>query len=327
MKQIMPFVSIVVLNYNGKDLTPKCIESLKKIEYPKNKYEIIVADNNSEDNSIKEIRKKFPKIKIIELYKNYGYAKGNNLVVKYCKGDYIVFLNQDIIVDKNWLKELMKKALSKKEIKVVGSKNVDKKTNDINTIGGYFTLTGGGTVEKNLKGVELGYACGSSILIEKKLFEELGGFDEEYFMYNEEVDFCWRAWLMGHKVVLAEEAVVFRNKDDDEEKRRKFLFHIIKNQLQTAIKNFEGHNLVISLIITTLYNALEMLRYTIHLDFKSVKKIIHANIFVLKNLKKIIKKRKWIQKRRKIKDKDLFQKKLFISLIEGIKKEVKYWKY
>ena len=90
---------------------------------------------------------------------------------------------------------------------------------------------------------------------------------------------------MGYKVILAEKAIVFRNKDNEEKKRRKFLFHIIKNQLQTAIKNFEGPNLVVSLIITTFYNFIEMLRYTIHLDFKSVKKLV---IFLFKVVLKFL---------------------------------------
>ena len=110
MKEKLPFVSIIVLNYNGKRHLKDCFSSLMKINYPKTKHEIIMADNASSDDSIDYIRKNFPLVKIVKFNQNYGFAGGNNKAVEYVnkKCKYLVFLNNDTQVDNGWLIELVK---------------------------------------------------------------------------------------------------------------------------------------------------------------------------------------------------------------------------
>jgi len=100
-------VSIIIVNYNGKHLLKECLTSVFSIDYPKDKYEVIVVDNDSQDDSVNYIKKNFPKVKIIESIKNLGFTGGNNLGIKRAKGEYYVFLNSDTRVDENWLKELV----------------------------------------------------------------------------------------------------------------------------------------------------------------------------------------------------------------------------
>ena len=99
-----PSVKVIVLNWNGKDLTLECLESLKKVSY--SNYTIIVADNNSSDNSVETINTGYPNIPVVKLDKNYGYAGGNNRAfnsLKEDKTEYVIFLNNDTIVDKNFI--------------------------------------------------------------------------------------------------------------------------------------------------------------------------------------------------------------------------------
>lgn len=104
------FVSIIIVNYNGKHLLEECLSSVFSIDFPKNNYEVIVVDNDSQDDSVNYIKTNFPEVKLIESGNNLGFAGGNNLGIKYANGKYYVFLNSDTRVDKGWLKELVKTA-------------------------------------------------------------------------------------------------------------------------------------------------------------------------------------------------------------------------
>lgn len=125
MKSKFPFCSVIVLNYYGEKVIEDTLNSLLKQNYPQNKYEIIVVDNNSKDNS-KEILTRYskenPKMKIFFLNKNLGFSKGNNVGIKKARGEYVALLNNDCVVEKNWLGELVKTAIKDKKIFAVNSK-------------------------------------------------------------------------------------------------------------------------------------------------------------------------------------------------------------
>ena len=106
-------VSIIIVNYNGKHLLEECLSSVFKINYPRNQYEVILVDNDSQDDSVNYVRNHFPKVIVIESIKNLGFAGGNNLGIKQANGGYYVLLNSDTKVDKNWLKELVNTAQGK----------------------------------------------------------------------------------------------------------------------------------------------------------------------------------------------------------------------
>ncbi len=116
-----PFVSILIVNYNGKHHLKDCLDSVYKSNYPKNGYEVILVDNDSQDDSVAFIKKNYPEVKLIESKENLGFAGGNNLAYQHATGKYIVLLNNDTIVEKNWLQELVKTAQDK-QVGIVASK-------------------------------------------------------------------------------------------------------------------------------------------------------------------------------------------------------------
>ncbi|MBI2011802.1 glycosyltransferase family 2 protein [Candidatus Daviesbacteria bacterium] len=120
-----PICSIIVLNYYGEKVIRDTLDSLLNLNYPKKNYEIIVVDNNSKDKS-KEILNKYANnyknIKLIFLNKNLGFSRGNNVGIKKAKGEFVALLNNDCVVEKNWLKELVKIASKDKKIFAVNSK-------------------------------------------------------------------------------------------------------------------------------------------------------------------------------------------------------------
>lgn len=125
MKNRFPKCSIIVLNYFGEKVIEATLNSLLNIKYPKNKYEIIVVDNNSQDNS-KEIltrySEKFPNIKSFFLKKNLGFSRGNNVGIRQARGEFVALLNNDCVVENGWLAELVKTAKKDKNIFAVNSK-------------------------------------------------------------------------------------------------------------------------------------------------------------------------------------------------------------
>ncbi len=324
----LPFVSIIVLNYNSKKHLKECFESLEKLNYPKDRYEVIMPDNASTDDSVEYVKENFPSVKILELYYNYGYAGGNNKGAEITEGKYIVFLNPDTKVHSDWLGELIKPALVDKTIKICGCKEMKySEENVLSGFGGYLTIIGGGTKEKNafLKDenyIFAGYATGASLLIEKEIFEKMGGFDENYFMHHEEVDLCWRGWIYGYKTALVPTSRIWHKEEKFSKKREKFLFHIVKNQLMSVLKNFELRNVISALIISFFYNSFQIVKYLLLRRPRSITDIIKAHLFVIRNLSKIFEKRRIIQRNRKISDKELYKMGLILPLSKSIKKEI-----
>src|SRR3989344_6983280 len=125
VKDNLPYCSVVVLNYFGENLLENVIIALIKLDYPKDNYEIIIVDNNSQDRSrkiISEFVNRYRNVKSIFLPKNIGFSKGNNVGIRNARGKYVALLNNDCVVEKNWLKELVKSAESDNAIFAVNSK-------------------------------------------------------------------------------------------------------------------------------------------------------------------------------------------------------------
>jgi len=216
----MSKVAIIILNWNGKKDTLECLDSLKKINYPN--YKIIVVDNGSKEDSVKEIKRNFPKIEIIRNKKNLGFAEGSNVGIRYAlknKADYVLLLNNDTIVDRKFLSEMMKVAESDEKIGLVGSKiYYDKLPDTIWFAGGVIELKKGifahigqgeKDSEKYSKLKESDYITGCSMLIKKEALKDIGFLDRDYFAYVEDADFCIRAKNAGYKLMFSPKSKIW----------------------------------------------------------------------------------------------------------------------
>ncbi|GAI92372.1 unnamed protein product, partial [marine sediment metagenome] len=211
-----PLVSVIIINYNGLGDLEEFFDSIFNLTY-KN-VELIIIDNNSQDNSVEIIQKNYPIVKIVELKKNYGFAKGNNLGMPFTKGKYIVLLNMDTVVDKNWLTELVKVAEQSNYIGIIGSKIyyydnreiIDFAGGSSNIYGKAFHIGMSNKDNEILnKKKTTFYICGASLLIKRELYDKIGLFDPIYFAYFEDVDLCWRAWMIGYKVIFAPKSFLY----------------------------------------------------------------------------------------------------------------------
>lgn len=209
-------VSIIAVNYSGKNFLESFYDSLSNINKDGFSYEIIVVDNLSKDNSVNFVETNFPKIKIIENNIN-NYAKAINLGIKNAKGQYIAVLNGNTVVEKNWLKGLMDVIDQDEKIGVVQSKILFSDKEKIKSAGveeiedSYFNDIGFGErdVGKYDEIRELDYFASDSILLKRKCSDAVGEFDEDFLMCMEDVDYSIRCKDLGWKIFYSPNSVVY----------------------------------------------------------------------------------------------------------------------
>jgi len=234
-----PLVSIIIVNYNGRTLLENCFKSLAQVNY--SNFETILVDNNSEDDSIQYVKENFSNTIIIKLEKNHGFAYPNNVGAKNAKGKYLLFLNNDTEVKPDFLFELVNIMEKDPKIGICQSMllnpngEVDSSGDFIDDIG--ISYSSKERVE-NIR--EILSARGASMMIRKSVFEKLGGFDEKFFVSFEDVDLGWRSWILGYKVVVVPESIVYHIGGQTIKTMNSVVsFHRLKNHLSMKITNFE----------------------------------------------------------------------------------------
>lgn len=217
-------LSIITISFNTREILTDCINSV--IKNTKGiSYEILVVDNDSKDGSlerIKELEKKYPQVKLIDAKANLGFGKANNLGAKVAKGEYLLLLNSDTIIFDNAIAESLESLKKDPHVGVFSCKllNADK---SIQASGGHFPTLGNvfawqffiddlPIIGKTIKSFhpqlgsyngnrEMDWITGAFMLIPKKVYDKVGGFDENIFMYTEEMELCYRLRKLGYKTV------------------------------------------------------------------------------------------------------------------------------
>lgn len=273
MKQ-KDLVSIIIVNWNGKDWLQKCLPSLRKQSY-KN-IEILVVDNGSTDGSMAWVKRYYSKVIRIELKKNLGFAQTNNLGYKRSHGSYVLFLNNDTIVTKNFMTELLSVFAS--DPRIAGAQSKLLLMDDhrkLDAVGAFLTPTGVlfhyGLKHPDEpsydKEINLYTVKGACMMFRRSVLQKvlLRGnlFDPAYFAYFEETDLCHRIWLSGYRIVYAYRSVIYHKAGATSTKiPNAFVqFHSFKNRIHSYIKNLSLVNLAIILPVHVIFCE----AYTIHL--------------------------------------------------------------
>ena len=264
-------VSVIILNYNGREHLERCLSSLQDLEFPKKQLEIIVVDNGSTDDSVRFIKSRFKGIHLIVSKVNLGFSKGANLGASRARGEYLAFLNNDMRVDRKWLKLLVEAAGTGKGVACVGSTILNWNGTQVDVKGrsgdafclAYSPSQVSGAPEPAANGYSNAFfVSGGAALVQRRVFQELGGFDPDFFLYQEDVDLGWRLWLRGYECVLASEAVVYHRGGASSSKLPPEYIHELsqKHTLFSVFKNLETSNLKEMLPII-LYIFLERSRW------------------------------------------------------------------
>lgn len=332
-----PKISIIIVNLNGKSFLEKCLSSIKKEIYP-NK-EVVLVDNASTDGSIEYSKKIFPDIKVVKNKSNLGFALANNLGLKVSSGKYIFLLNNDTVVPKNVFDPLVYYLEKHPDIYAIQPrvKLIDK-PDYLDSVGSFYTNSGflyhlgfGKRDNKYLrKEIELFSAKGCALMIKKSILGKSGLFDEDFFAYFEETDFCWRLWLMGGKVIYFP-FVYILHKGSGTASKMNFEFinyHSYKNRICSLIKNLGTARLVFSLPLHLIYCMTAFVAYLFTGKVKGAFSIIRAIIWNISNLKKTLSKRNYVQRKLRIVKDNKFLPKLtrfaspryFYYLFNGLEK-------
>jgi len=245
-------VSIVILNYNGNKTLKKCLDSIYKLDFPKKNYEVIVVDNNSKDNSLKII-KKYKKVILIKSKENTGFAKGNNIGIKKAKGKYIAIFNNDLIVNKNWLKELIPIMEKDKKIGALGGKIFYGDGHNV-----WFSGTKiyyGGFVDHHYLDNNIGesdYIVGAAVIFRKSALNKSGLFDEKMFLYSEDIDLCLRINEKGYKIIYYPRAISYHLIDENRTSSYQEYYEQ-RNRVYLCAKHYKHPLLFILLDLVALF--------------------------------------------------------------------------
>jgi GT2 family glycosyltransferase len=237
--------SIIIVTYNHKNYLADCLHSLSLQNYP---HEIILVDNGSDDGTIPFVQKNFPYVKVIKNV-NTGYGAGNNTGVAKAVGTYIVILNPDTIVEEDWLENLIEPLKDRNKNLVTTSKILMYDGLSINTCGNLNHFTGM-TFTNGLKENLLQYnrffsptgISGACFAMRKEDYVKIGGFDENFFLYNEDSEFSWRLHFYGYSILFVPTSIV--RHDYDLKVPPEKLYHLESGRYKILCKYYTKTDLV-----------------------------------------------------------------------------------
>jgi GT2 family glycosyltransferase len=206
--------SVIVINWNGRGHLQACLDAVtaqRGVEF-----ETLVVDNGSTDGSTAFVRERFPAVRVVALQENLGFAGGNNAGVREARGRFLVFLNNDTVVEPGWLAALRGAidegagfALATSRVVYMHDPAViDSAGDGVLRWGAAFKRFHGTRAPEALQSGEVFGMCGAACIIAKAVFDELGGFDETFFVSHEDVDLSYRARLRGYRCRYVADAVV-----------------------------------------------------------------------------------------------------------------------
>jgi GT2 family glycosyltransferase len=319
MEDKNPTISVIILNWNGLDYLKKTIPPLREFDYPN--YEIIVVDNGSTDNSVNFL-KKFKNIKVIRNETNIGYSKGKNIGIKKAKGEYILFLDNDILIkDRNILKKLLRVYFKKSNIAFLQITLLDKNRNKTHNYGVYYTIYGSHKHKKeptineiiNYKKdlVEIASPTGGFFFIKKSIWNNIGGFDESQNFHIDDVDVGPRAIIFGYKNFLYTKSHAIHlgiNKTKSAKAYYERFNLLFSGNGRSIIKNYNLKNLVTLFPVFSIFHLGKTIKYSFKKrSFKIFIAFFNSIIIFVKVFPDTLRQRKKIQSKRIIKE-DLFLK-------------------
>lgn len=252
-KLIPGVVSVVLVNYRGADDTITAVQALRELNWPKDLLEIIVVENGSGDDSLERLRAIPGKLTIVESPENLGFTGGCNLGAAKAAGEFIAFLNNDAQPHPDWIKEAVNTFNTGGDIAAVASKVLDWDGAKIDFVDGAITWYGmgykphAGDTDKGAWDTEKDvlFGTGAAMFIRANVFDELGGFDDNFFMFYEDVDLGWRLNLLGHRFRFQPKSLVFHKHHASIDKfghfREQYLLE--RNALFTLYKNLSDESL------------------------------------------------------------------------------------
>lgn len=301
----MSKLAVVILNWNGEVLLERYLPSV--VEHSAGA-EIYLADNASTDGSITFVETYFPYVKIIRNATNGGFAKGYNEALQHVDADIYCLLNSDVEVQKNWLQPILQVFEEEPNAAIIQPKILDLMVPDhfeyAGAAGGFLDQLGypfcRGRIFQALEKDngqyndirEIFWATGACMFIKRKVFEQLNGFDEDYFAHQEEVDLCWRAHNEGYKVYYVGTSAVYHLGGSTlSNMNPKKTYLNFRNSLFSITKNLPRRKAFLIIAIRLLLDGVAAVRFLFQLKFKHCIAILRAHLSFYRHFGRMYRKR------------------------------------
>ncbi len=317
-------VDVIIVSHNNKNILGDCIDSINNQTYKKIK--IYLLDNDSTDNTKEFIKKNYSSINFVDV-PNEGPSKKRNIGMSMSNSEYFVVMDSDAKLTKEWIKNAVKYMDSHLDVGLCNGKII-RADGLIDAAGGILARNGGGTDigfgEKDIGQYNsfrrVGYLKSASLIIRKKMVQEIGGFDSDYYYGVEDSDLGLRANIAGWKVVYNSDLVSFHLSHHTMKNApmKKETYRDKRNKLTTLLKNFESKTIILNtpFLLTDFFQTLLLKKHGIE--------VFRAYLYNLKKLNQTLKKRKYIQDKRKISDSEMFDTIEFPFLVRTRNIEKKY---
>ena len=330
MSDIKSSVSIVIPHWNNVDVLSECLESISNTDFEN--LETIVVDNASTDNSVASVRSNYPNVKLIENDKNYGYAGGCNIGAEAASGDFLIFLNNDTVQEKDWISNLIKTINSDDKIAAVQPKILNYYNRNV------FDYAGGSgghmdiycfpfargrifSFQENDEGQynnkeKCFWSSGTCFMVRRELFQKSGGFDESFFAHMEEIDLCWRLYAMGFEVWVEPDSVVYHKNAltlPMYSHKKYYLNH--RNSLLMLLGNYSIKNIFLIGIPRLILEKIACFYSILMLDWRHFTAILRSLFWIIFHPNVIMKKRKSFSKIRTITDKKIMENMMQSSIV------------
>lgn len=265
MSSVQPFFSVIIVNYNAGELLQDAINSLKKQSF--RDFEVLVVDNDSQVKPLENLDTTgLPEIRVLREKTNHGFAKGNNLAAQHANGKWLALLNPDATADENWLAEIRAATIKHDACRVFacGQINMDEPELLDGAGDAYFAfgIPWRGGFERPISELpnqdsHCFSPCGASAVYERELFLEIGGYDERFFCYCEDVDLGMRLQLSDEKCVFLPDAIIHHKGSALSGRYSYFtMYHGFRNRTWTYLKNMP-----LSVLVLTLPGHIALMLY------------------------------------------------------------------
>ncbi|MFH1978684.1 MAG: glycosyltransferase family 2 protein [Candidatus Aenigmatarchaeota archaeon] len=296
----MKNVSIVMVNWNGKKMLKDCLKRVFNQTYKD--FDVILVDNGSTDGSVDMVRQEYPTVELIINKENMGVAQAQDIGFRAAKGKYIVSLHNDTLPDKMWLERFVKTMDTGKAVCIEGDV---VHFDGVGVINGSLNVLCYNTLDVFDDPKKKFYSGTCSMIMKNDLMKKY--FDHEYFFYGEDVYLGWKLRLMGHNIIREPSAKVMHYGTQsvmDKKTKNLFYFYNERHRLMNFLMFYEVKNIMKLLPLNCVITSMYILK-NIFTDSDRAYSQIKAVFWVVKNRKRIFKKRSEIQKLRKVSDENI----------------------
>jgi GT2 family glycosyltransferase len=307
-----PLVSIIIVNYKNYNYLSKCLLSLHGSTYPSK--EIIVVDNDSDSQQLNVIKNNFREVKFYPIDENLNFSEGNNFGLSKASGEFVVLLNSDTVVSEGWLGPLIREAMIEPGAFYQPMIFFLDKVDTLNSLGNSVHVLGfafPAEIGRNISQIslpdgkkEVFYCSGSCLLCSRRILNELGGLDSNYWTYYEDVNLGWKGRLHGYRSYVVPDSTIYHKWGGAYGQLLSYekLYLLERGRLSSITRNFTRRSILL-ILPAILVLDIFLIIYFIPKGLVNAK--VWATFDFVRNIKLVTKERKEIQAGRIITDKDI----------------------